>query len=896
MRNGLLLLLVLFVLAAVAASWWWRDDVSSPSAPAPIGEANPANASPTAVTVADAASQVAASTSPERMLAEGVSTAGSNQQPPLPADAKWLTVRVVDAATKAPVPRAEVRWALQTMWQQVQQLPEAERTDLYNDPEAVVRRFGWTTHADDQGLARVAHANAHVRVFAYSDGRYGNHGFDAKQAAPAGGFVVEIEPDRTLAARVVRNDGAPCPGVSVEVRTFGADGKVRPHGWVQPVRSDADGIATFRHVQLWTRGLGRLPPDGLTWRVRLQVPGLDDPGVAIDPASPPAEPVELQMPATGVVVACVRHLGQPLTTQVTFQVWRGAADDNDQSNDARRYPAGEGGEARIEVAAREGELVVRGNLGSADVVTTIQAPRGQGEVVRAELTTDGIFALTGLLVDADSAPLRNATVSTDFDFEIAMGNGSLTTDAQGRFLWLLTRGSQDTATIKKLVFSQATGAAVVRASIAKRDIQRGVTDLGAIQLSAGRLVVAARFVSEAPATRGTWPCEVEALADRRTHDGKEVWERVEALTRSDLPEGRFELRGETRPARHRLRFPTTAHLPIAPIEFAVGTKDLEIPIAAGHALAATVMLDEIVSGDRVRGVLRPKFAPPPEPKSSERAFFHHGRYEVRAYNHEKGACRLQWQGLPAGTYELVITVAATDTPLATIADVVVPQPVPGDDRLSAIDGKGRVRAVSFHVTFAGGSDEARQREGPIAFVQPQSDPKEWNGIQLSADWPIPLPLDVVELLVCAPGFVPQKVVVDRDVTGPVAVTLEPHPRVTLTFPGLPALPEGATLHVSLDGKVAPGASQLRFRTENRGGPLDSLIGAQSGSGQLRDGRISLPIGEGRYRLSAFLCKAGDRSGKPVRGLVPAEIVGGRDLAPIEVTVPADELQKALAPK
>jgi hypothetical protein len=121
MRNAVLLLLLLLGGVAIAAWWWWRDDAPSPG-PATPAAATPVNPEPAPASAAGA--PVAAKATPERRLADVSATAAAGSNPPLPADAKWLVVRAVDSATKAPVPRAEVRWALGSTWQQIQQLPE----------------------------------------------------------------------------------------------------------------------------------------------------------------------------------------------------------------------------------------------------------------------------------------------------------------------------------------------------------------------------------------------------------------------------------------------------------------------------------------------------------------------------------------------------------------------------------------------------------------------------------------------------------------------------------------------------------------------------------------------------------------------------------------------------
>lgn len=522
MNRSLLWLLVPVVAAAV-----WLALRCAGGEPALAPDPGVANAH--AVSPADAVEAATAPTATSEVtrVEAADAAAAASKQPPIPDDAIWLEVKVIDAETKQPVAGAEVLWSIGAVWQQIAALPERERQDFYGDQERTAERFGWLAHADSEGKVRVAADKNGATVHARSEGRYGTAYIGGQRDVPKEGWVIEVERDLSLRARVVDALGRPAVGAYVAIRMFDQDDKaLRNYGQIRAERAVApDAVAEFRHVQRWLRsGTSRKRDMEVGhWRVAPELPGVDGLAVEFDVDAPPAEPVELRLPATGRIAARLLHEGQPFTKGVTFQAYRGEENDNDQHNNAPRYYAGEDGWTRIPFVAVGGSVVVLAQVRAADVAKTVEAPLGQDQEVRVELTTEGLYVLRGQFTGPDGAWLANGTVQANYDFEVMSGGGSVETDAQGRFVWLLTKGYKDSAKIKSLVFSQrfGDGTPARTLTVPPREIHRGVTDLGVLQLSAGSLVVAGKLQFDTPQTLSRGWFEVQALSDRRGRKGEE---------------------------------------------------------------------------------------------------------------------------------------------------------------------------------------------------------------------------------------------------------------------------------------------------------------------------------------------------------------------------------------
>ncbi|MFO1078520.1 MAG: hypothetical protein U1E73_12425 [Planctomycetota bacterium] len=891
MKRPQVLLLAVVALIAVATALFWNGfEPAAPVAPPPGNAAAPGDAVAEA-TKSEPAPAAAAAATEANASREAVASESDPTRLPIPADALWLDVHIVDAGSKAPVPGALVRWSNGAVWPEIQKVPERERQALYEDQELAVERFGWQTRANAEGIVKIAADQNGAQVFAYSEGRYGSAYVGGRREVPAEGWRLELEADLALRVQVFDAKDRPAIDVDVGILFFDEAGKPKPnYGWVRPVASNApDGIAEFRHVQTWLRGWGSGEAKGFTCRAALRVPGCDDPGVAFDRAAPPPDPVVLHLPATGSLRARLLHEGRPLVRDARFGVWRGPDDNNEKSNTARRVFADDDGWARFPHVGLGGTLTVTGSCGTGEVQGEVQAPVAAGQEVSIELDADSIFSLAGMLVGPGGVPLANANVSTEYDAEIQMGGGSIKTDEKGRFFWLMAKGYVDKPTLKRLVLSmQDENGSPLRASVPQRTLTRGVNDLGVIQLAAGPLVAKGRIVFEAASTRQA-NFTVEALADARGRNGEEQWRQLRDLTTTQRPDGTFEVRGETRPVRHRLNFPAYDHLPIEPVEFRIGQDDIVVTLVAGCDLTAKVLVPEGLGRNAVRGVLVPHDQVAPEPKGEP--WSRRDRYTAQPFGSEDGIASLRWNAVPSGTYRLEIVAGGMSKPVAVVDDVVLPQPAGGDPRLAAIDVRDAVRIVKIVGTPPDGGAK-RYGEGLVVFLMPQDDDKGWVGTQLPLEGgTLLVPQGPLELFVTSPSCRPQRF----QCTGAeMQLALEPWPTVEVTVGNLPPLPEGVELHLSLWAPRARDAKEIRFRTENRSGVLSTLLAPQTGDNLVVDGRVRLPVADGQLRVTGYVMAKGNRKPQTLRTLTPSEITGGEGLAPFTVQLSTEELQQALA--
>lgn len=827
-----------------------------------------------------------------RSEVRSAATADGASQPPLPEDAVWFEVRVVDADTKAPVAGAEVRWSTWQAGQRILALPERDRQPYIHDQELTAEHFGWSTLADSEGKARIAGNKDGATLFARSAGRYGIAQIGGVIDVPKDGWVLELERDLTLRVRVLDALGRPAVGTYVGIRMFDPDGKPVPQqGRIAPQPAQSpDAVVEFRHLQRWYRsGMSRQRDMAIaSWWIAPQFPGADHPGVAFDADNPPAEPVELRLPATGRVAARLLHDGKPLVNRVSFSAYRGDANDRVEYQHERHYPDADGW-TRIPFVAVGGSLVAVAWINSTHVVKAVAAPLAQDEEVRVELTTEEHFALRGQFVGADGVVLANTSVQAKFDFRIINGGVSVETDAQGRFDWLLPRGADETVNINSLVFSQrfGDGRPALTLTVPPREIRRGINDLGVLQLAPGALVVAGQLVFDPPQQSSRGWFEVEALNERRGRGGEERWQRDGKLVTSLRGDGSFEVRGETKAGRYRLAFPWGGHLPIAPVEFQLGARDLMIPVAIGHQLVAKLLISNNLPAHLLRGRLRPNFTPPTD-------YGERDRYQANAWPQREGEATLRWQGLPAGSYALELGAAGLPAPVLRIEDVVLPLPEAGDTRLDAIDLRGKLQAFELRVvpppdTAAGGlSSEV------LVFLQPQADEQLWQGLSLrGGKLSMPVPPGPLELMVvgdCQPQRV--RLTAEQVAVGQYTIELRNWPKLELLLANLPVLPEGLVLQVSCN-QVGQNRDQRRFSTPGMSGGLDPYLNWEGDTVTVLDGRAVVTVGDGLYRLGVHLATKDGKQQQALRTVLPAEVQGGENLPPVTLQLSSEEVRAAI---
>ncbi|MFO1031512.1 MAG: hypothetical protein U1F60_10555 [Planctomycetota bacterium] len=873
------------VLLALAG---WLAFAAGPIAPL-LPEAAPKATDASAATPVEATADAPAATEERDLERSSAPTLEGSDLLPIPADAKWVDVLVLDQQTKQPVEGAEAIWWDGRVHEEIGKLPEAERTPFYRDQDQVAQRWGRRGRSDRDGKLRVHLGKQWTIVQARHAGRFGTTNLHARGEPPNGGYRVLLEQDCTVRVHVVDAEGRPAVGIAVSLENYDPE-QARPSYVGGELQTDADGLATFAHVQQrrtvrWGAKEGQPVAQ---WRLFLGIPGLEMPPILIDAVQVPSEPVEVQLPATGRLRAKVTMGGRPMPDlQVGFHV--GPRDDWRTINATANGSVDPDGWVRFRYVPLGKTLFVMARQSASHLTRELPGPTVPEQEVEIvfDLAAESIV-VTGRLLHDDGQPIAGQSVGGSFDASRSRGGISVTTDAAGRFVWWIgirRDGEDATMRLNQLAFEwrPAKGSAL-RVEVPPRDLVVGTNDLGDLRFGVAELVAAGRFVFDSPGDSRTWLTVTRSEGPPRT-SGEERWERVDGLQVDVKEDGRFEVRGNLPPGRQRIEVQATQHLPVEPVEFAVGTRDLVIPVQRGFPLRASCLLPDGLASDKIQLRLQPRDeANRTKPSDLRTRLF--DRLHARAQAKSDGTTPYAWFALPAGTYDLRIEAAGSAEPFVEVPNVVVPSPEGGDPRLLEIDLRELV--TMLRVRVAGPSQDQTRRETPMVFVLPQANELEWQGILANTELVLPVPKRPVDLLVACEGCRP---VTLRGVVDGATVTMEPWPTVAVAFQGLEALPAGALLQAAAHA-ARPGKRDERgYRTQGRSGMLSHLLAPSSYLVDVQDGAVSLPIGDGVYSLSVYLRLGPDQRPKGLKQLTPNQLVAG---APVTVQLSADEIRSVVA--
>lgn len=869
-----------------AAAWWLLQPGTDDAALAPPDAsasrrhdtAPPEHGDPSAAPIEAAASQTHAAAA-----RDAVQQVGSLL--PIPDDAVWIEVRIVDAETQQPVPDAEVHWyddqVTQRAWQDATQPGSTlQILDFWRDPEQIASAFGWHTHSDRQGIARV-HQTRSTKVVARQGNRYGTAQVGRHLLPPRGGHRVEIAPDRELRVQVLDATGQPAFGIPVALAAFGADGKFRQmRGWGSQAETKApDGIAVLRHLQ-------QPDPDSspaigaITWKVRTFVPGMADPAadVALDP--PPTEPVVLRLPPTGEIRVRIEPPESVDAPNRLVSLQRSSKDRNHDSNlgwaEENRtlfQPVGTDGTARFRWVALGSTYSAILRQPGRHLSETVSGPQAPGAVIEVVLRqSPGQITVAGRLVDEQRAPLAKVSFQLQMQGKNLRVDESLRTDADGGFRFLMRRPTGEGRAETIRIQHQPEGQPTQIGTVPPRTIQATLEDLGDIVVGLEPLVAGGTW--SAPGKPRDWvpTVQVQAFLDRQGR-GPE-WRRTsEPLTQHFDTAGAFAIRGQLRPGRYRLSFGSDQHLPLDPIEFRLGQDDLRLEFPGGALLRASVLLPKLAYEEPF-GTLVPL---------GQTAWTDAIRRRLTATGElTDGRWQLTWPSLPPGAYRLEIGLKSLPRPLVVLDDVVVPLPAAGDDRLVDIDLSQLLRVV--HVQLQGTDGSRLSANGALACLMPQDGAQDLRGtVFWGGEAQILLPRDPVELLVAMLGRRPQTVLCSGD---RLELRMEPWPVVTLVFADLPRLPDGLTLEANLQAET-PTARRYQARWQD--GELSDLVDAPTAGVEVQAGRAEVPIGEGPHRVEVFV--RGKHGRSRLAFDAPRLLLAGGE---VTVALPAAALAKAIA--
>jgi protocatechuate 3,4-dioxygenase beta subunit len=882
MNPRVLLLLLPLVLAGVAV--WLVQSADEPDVP---GSTGIATAAPRAADAVAADARAVEATQGAARDTVRAAAAATEARVPFPDDAVWTEVRVVDKATGEPVPEATVTWTDQTTDERFAKDPglsQEERTWLRRDPERLSLRFGWQATSDRAGRVAV-HVTERTLVLARREARYGSLRLQQNIIPPRDGHRIEIEPDIEVLVQVLDARGQPASGMPIGIAQKDARGRwAQQMQWPQSMTRAPDGIAALRHLQEWRADTLAQGNKAVEWRVRTLLPAHDDPGAAFSIDAPPAEPIVLRLPPCGVVRARAELHGVALTTvkSVSLSESRSSPDRGNQNWMMRRAtlsrPVDDQGWATFDHVPLGGTYRASASAMSAYLSHEFNGPMTEEQVATVVMSlADEQILLTGRLLDEAKAVLADQEFTLQLRQQYSDTSTTFRSDVHGRFLLFLGPSAKDVPRLERVCIVWRAPGSVLQADLGKRNFRSGLQEAGDIVLQAGQLVVAGRLVS------GDGPCKLKVQPSVERREGVEGkpdarWRRQRDLQFQRDDEGHFEFRGEAEPGRYRLTCSSNSHLPVEPIEFALGTKDVVVNIDAGSALAASVLLPK----DSPEG-LRASLVRDGGPTSTEPQNWRTGdRFVAYPWQHGEGRYQLQWGSIAPGTYTLQLQLWCDKEPLASIADVQVPAPKGGDGRLVDIDLRSSVRINTVRLFDQNGQPIAAY-EGAL-FPVGQDPEKTWLGYDIqgakSAMLVRPQPLD---LLVAKRGYRPLQIRCAGQTTD---AKLDPWPTVEIVLDGPPELPKETTLHARLtprDLREAP------YRTMGNEGDRSELMTVPHSTVRVEQGRARVPIGDGPH--DATFSVSGKRRSVGLR-MPTAEPVFSNTQS-LRTALPTASLQQAL---
>jgi hypothetical protein len=765
-----------------------------------------------------------------------------------------VQVRVV-ASDGAALPGVQVRYGVhRELWRQAAAAAQEEVQRLGFDNEALLQRFGAGTVTDGNGIAvwpwREV-ANAQWLVGARRGDDWGETSILTK-APPEDVHELRLLRDRSLAIRVLDARHGPAAGVELEAVFARSEGATAgsPMTW-QLAFTDAAGNAVAPHLQSWSH---RILPRGsvLPAVVRPRLPGVEV-GQEVDVASPPPEPVVLWLPPTGAIEVTARDaLREPLPEDTRITIVEEPRAEGAGSWGATTDAQGACSFPRVGLG-RQWRLVVQGP-GIARVERVVAGPTSAGEVVHVLLQPDAVPVLTGRL--ADDRPTADAAFWLHSGDRM-LSTGFVRTDGDARFRVPLSAAWLD----RRITAVQCRGAIEGEGSDGRVATWRGDLVLTAGEHDLGVL----SFVSEPVVAAGQLLTRSGKLDTNRVSLGVEAatggreqpWQRVR-LSQRLQPDGAFSFFGTAPAAPLRLRVETEcAFLPVAPVPFAAGARDLTVKLERGGSVKASIVVGSPQQWFCLTPLILPMAGMAGDP---ELVRYLRGRDPAVPVQQEwlRDApleMSLAWPAVAPGRYRLQVRSRGVPVPLLDVPDVVVVDGACNEDpRLQHLQlPETKVLKLSLpqaEPILAAERERGAASHAGVVFVLDGDLPTDQC---MSVDAAFVLfasagPLDFLVRLTGHRDRIVRGVFEDR------TIELEPGIALELRCAGL-ELPAGTTLTLALspvDDALAAVRSWI-FSPASGGSFAQPRYRTPSASAPFTDGRARFAVAApGRYRLTAQL--------------------------------------------
>ena len=798
-------------------------------------------------------------------------------------DPAWVSVRVIDAASGAPVADAEVRWGDRGLVEDID-LYAPEHRHLRDDHELLLQRYGAMSRSDARGEARAC-VELGTTVTARRGELYGELHCDTGRVAPPDGYRLQLRPDCTLRVKVVDVAGHATPEVWVGVRCFDADGCTASSNDREPGRAltDADGCASLAHLQEWTYA----PGSGQQWCVGIDLPGCSDRGVAFDPSAPPGEPIVLQLPPSGRVQARVERSGQPLPAEADVLVSLQAVDGADDGGVLWQRRPGPDGWVHFDHVPLGRSFQADACYGDTRDDRVFRGPSAAGECVSLVFAgTEAELVIQGRLLDDQGQPVRARQLQLG-----AVWSGTMATDADGRFRLLRWIAPSETLDQAERVLLRRGSAGPLAAELPVHGLGAGEHELGDVQLGALPLLVAGHIVCDGRPWQRDCPFAIQRFFAGKASgaDPESGWQDVVDGEFTAGEAGTFAVHAAAPNGRYRIWRRRWDRLEVPAVEFAAGDGDVLVTVVAMSPLRATLLLPEPFAwGTMIRYqplALVPEAGTRSDDGDDDRWF------ECAARLRQRDGSRYDasWLALAPGSYRLEFRLWTEPAPIVAIEHVLVPPPAAGDPRLADIDLRGKLEVLTLQLRDGSGARIAGR--GGIAVPLPET-ASPWPVVRFGCDEArLVFPPGPRDLRIAVDGFRPQ---VLRQVRHVARVTMVPWPEVELVVVGLPPLPEGFGLDAQLQSSTAPSLPEYRIQS-GLAEEYESYVGPAFERRPIDAGRVRLQNGDAETRLRLWLYRYPDEQGNyravELADFTPTRIAPGQAL--VSVRVDAAALQRAI---
>jgi len=339
-------------------------------------------------------------------------------------------------------------------------------------------------------------------------------------------------------------------------------------------------------------------------------------------------------------------------------------------------------------------------------------------------------------------------------------------------------------------------------------------------------------------------------------------------------------------------------LPVDPVEFAPGQKDLKIELQSGGSLQASVLVDETLSLMNLWVRLEPPAGAEKDPDVNRLPIFLSNRLYGQHREEHEGLQVFRWGALWPGVYRLEILPRGSRTPVVTVEDIqIVPGERTRDPRLDGIDLRGRFRSIQILIQDENGRQMKGASLGAMVFINESLFETEAHAFTADSGIASVVTGDPqVDLLVTARGYQPRALFgVSEDTT----VSLEPYPEVLVRIAGgAPELPEGNELRVALTKRGRQRDDRMFVSATIMSPMVDFYFHPRTIPEAVDDrGEITLQVeDDGTYSLAVSVRNNVLRQTATVRDVVPSELqvqtAAGRQV--FEVRISAESLKQALA--